>query len=80
MQIKENDLKGMPFKLKTRYGIATVFSYYGDNEEVGELMQKISHMTRAYYVNINGFKGFIKPSLITILWKEKQELVKVTEH
>ena len=65
MQIKENDLKGMPFKLKTRYGMVTVFSYFGDSEEVGELMQKVSHKTRAYYVNINGFRGFIKPYSIT---------------
>ena len=69
----------MPFKLKTRYGIATVFCYFGDSEEVGELMQMASHKTRAYYVNIEGFRGFIKPFSITKdLKKAEQDIMKVT--
>ena len=37
--------------LKTRHGIATVFAFYGDNEEVSEFMQAASHSTRAYFMN-----------------------------
>ena len=49
----------MPFALKTRYGIAIVFAFWDDDEEVKRLMQKASHKTRAYYINANGFNGFI---------------------
>ena len=36
--IKKDYLKALPFNLKTRNGIATVFSYWGDSDEVCEFM------------------------------------------
>ena len=57
--IKEEFLKCLPFPLRTRIGLATVFSYYGHSGKVENLMQKASHTTRAYYVNANRLKGFV---------------------
>ena len=59
----------MPFSLQTRLGIATVLSLLGDGDVVGEIMQKASHKTRAYYINIKGLPGFVIPSILTTLRK-----------
>ena len=59
VKIKNAHRSGLPFSLKSRNGVAIVFSFYGDSEKVGIFMQKASHKTRAYYVNANGLKGFI---------------------
>ena len=37
--------------LQSRMVIALVLSFYGDRDQVGVLMQKLSHRTRAYFVN-----------------------------
>ena len=44
--------------------MATALSFYGDSEQVGLLMQTASHKTRAYYINANGFSGFVVKSVI----------------
>ena len=44
--------------------MATALSFYGDSEQVGFLMQTASHKTRAYYINANGFSGFVVKSVI----------------
>ena len=50
----------MPFdKLNTRNGTAIVLSYYGDRDDVCELMQKISHKSRAYFENAKQLRGFL---------------------
>ena len=58
-KIKKAYRSGLPFSLKTRNGVAIVFSFYGDSEKVGTFMQRASQKTRAYYVNANGLKGFL---------------------
>ena len=58
---------GQPFALKTRHGMALVFAFWGDTDEVGEFMQKAGHATRSYFVNANGLKGFLVPTVIAIL-------------
>ena len=65
MAIKDELLTSQPFNLKTRLGIALVLSSMGFSDEVFGFMQRASHQTRAYYVNINGFKGFLAPYSIT---------------
>ena len=46
---------GNPFALKSRLGIALVFGFMANSEEVSNFMQKASHSTRAYFVNANLF-------------------------
>ena len=36
--IKNEYLAGQPFKLKSRHGIALLFAFWGDSDEVGEFM------------------------------------------
>ena len=79
--VKCEHLKGLPFKLKSRHGIAIVFSFYGDSDEVGQFMQKASHKTRSYYVNANRFKNFVVSSVFIVVLKReeaKQKLDKLT--
>ena len=59
VKIKQAFRSGLPFSLKSRNGVAIVFSFYGDSEKVGTFMQRASQKTRAYYINANGLKGFI---------------------
>ena len=62
VEIKDQYLKELPFcTLKTRRGLAVVFTFFGDREEGGEFMRKASHKTRAYYLNAMKLKGFLKP-------------------
>ena len=65
--IRADQLKGLPFSLKSRNGIAIVFSFFGDNELVADLMQKTSHATREYYFHSLGFHSFVKPSIVDVL-------------
>ena len=53
--------------------MATVLSFYGDSEQVGFLMQTASHKTRAYYINANGFSGFVVESAIIDVLKKAFE-------
>ena len=40
---REEFLQGMPFSLKSRNAVATIFSFYGDSVRVGSFMQEASH-------------------------------------
>lgn len=54
------DSSKLPFgQLQSRIGIALVLSYLDFNEEIADLMQKISHLSRVYFINGNGLKGFL---------------------
>ena len=64
----------IPFgKLVSRPAIAIVFSYVGDSEEVSDLMQNISHGTRAYFLNADGLEGFLVQSLIIDILQKDYE-------
>ena len=81
--IRDEYLTGLPFSLKTRHGVAIVFSYYGDSEDVLEFMSKCSHTTRAYFKNADRLKGFLIHSIaIRELRKAEAngDLVEVTKH
>ena len=72
----------LPFSLESRNGVAIVFSYFGDSEEVSCFMQTASHMTRAYYINAKGLKGFLVPYSIVKDLREAMangQLRKVTD-
>ena len=50
----------MPFgELTSRNAIAIVLSFAEDREKTYELLQTISHSTRAYLYNAKGLKGFL---------------------
>ena len=62
--------------------MATALSFYGDSEQVGPFMQTASHKTRAYYINANGFSGFVvKSVIIDVLTKafEQKQLVEAAK-
>ena len=64
VKISNKLLKKLPIKkLESRYAMAVVLSFYGDSMEVLELMQRLSHGTRAYFFNEEGLKGFLTPSI-----------------
>ena len=74
--------KCLPF-IPSRNAAAILLSYYGDIEEVYELMRRLSHRARAYLVNAGGLKGFLVPySLENILQKvlENGQLELVASH
>ena len=60
VSIKNMYLTELPFQLETRRGLAVVFSFFGDKEEVSEFFQKASHKTRAYFINARGLRGFLE--------------------
>ena len=64
VSIRDEHRKCQPFALSSRLGMATALSFYGDSEQVGPFMQTASHKTRAYYINANGFSGFVVKSVI----------------
>ena len=47
--------------------MATVLSYFGTSEKVYFLVQKLSHKTRAYFVNADELKGFLVHGITDIL-------------
>ena len=60
--IREEYLKDLPFgELKSRHGLALMWSYLGDRFLVGHLMQTLCHRSRAYYVQANQLRGFLVP-------------------
>ena len=67
--IKENYSKLIPFLgLQARGPVANIFSYFGHKDQVSDLMQVLSHSTRAYFVNSEGLGGFLIPyNVINIL-------------
>ena len=57
----------MPFANFKALPVAITLSYYGDREQVYDLMQKCSHKTRAYIVNAPGLRGFLIPTVIAMI-------------
>ena len=62
--IRQEYLKEQAFeqKINSRLCVAIFLSFFGKSQEVGQLMQTMSHKTRAYYQNVQGFPGFVVPS------------------
>lgn len=55
----------LPFEnIQTRLGSAMILSYYGDDGEVSQLMQRLSHKTWNYLSRSNKLKGFLVPQNI----------------
>lgn len=67
MAIRDEFRRCQPFALKSRHGIAVVFSFFGDYAEVRDFMQNASNKTRAYFVNSNGLRGFVVSILLEVL-------------
>ena len=59
VQIREELKIGLVFGFGARLPIATFLSYVGYHDEVLELMQVLSHGTRAYISNSDGLKNFL---------------------
>ena len=75
--IKQEHKKNLPLgKLQSRVGSALVLSFFGDNDQVSNLMQTINHKTRAYFQNSAGLKGFLIKSYASILQQASEEDLK----
>ena len=59
MPIKEELKKGLIFGLEARPPIGIILGFFGYQHQVMELMQCLSHGTRAYIVNADGLLGFV---------------------
>ena len=58
--IEDCYLKEIPFDLiNSRGAIATVWTFVGYKHEVIEILQTLSHRTRAYVYNADGLQGFL---------------------
>ena len=67
-------MKSLPFGLlKSRISVATILSYFGYSDKVSDLMQGLSHKTRAYFVNAGKLKGFLTPYSVTGFLEEAHE-------
>ena len=56
LTIRKEYLTWLPFEtFQTRHGTAVVLSFYGDSDLVRQLMQKLSHKSRAYFVITTSF-------------------------
>ena len=60
IQIREELKKGLIFGLQARLAIGIILGFAAYGDEVLQLMQTLSHSTRAYIINANGLKGFVK--------------------
>ena len=60
VQIREELKKGLIFGLQARLPIGIILGFTGFRYEVYQIMQTLSHSTRAYIVNANGLNGFLK--------------------
>ena len=64
-------MKAIPFgKLQSRAPVAIMLSFFGFNYQVQDLMQKLSHKTRAYFVNAEGLKGFLLVGTVVAILKD----------
>ena len=76
-------MHSIPFPLlQSRLIIASILTFYGDINDVYHLLQITSHKTRAYILNANGLKGFLVPTVTSVLKKAlaDDELADVTEY
>ena len=56
--IHKDKLKDLVFGMKTRIGISEVLAYFGERKHAIQLMQVLSHGTRAYIYNADGLHCF----------------------
>ena len=60
VEIRTNFMKCQPIEgLQSRLPVVTIFAYMGFKHEVMPILQQMSHKTRAYAFNADGFKGFL---------------------
>ena len=60
VQVYHEVYKGIPFgNLSSRNVVAEILSYYGNSQMVASLMQKLSHLTRAYFIREDRLGGFL---------------------
>ena len=59
VKIKENLKKSLVFGIQARLPVAMILGFSGYRHEVVELMQVLSHGTRAYILNANSLQGFL---------------------
>ena len=53
--------------------VAILLSFYGDRDEVSDLMQKVNHQTRVYFLNAHNLRGFLVSAILAILRKSHAE-------
>ena len=59
VSIKDELKKSLVFGLQARPPIGIMLGFFGFSSEVYELMQTLSHGTRAYLLNADGLRGFL---------------------
>ena len=57
--IKDELRIGFIFGLKARPPIGIILGFCDDRSRVNQLMQTVSHSTRAYLINADGLNGFL---------------------
>ena len=57
--IKEELKRNLIFGIQARPAIGMILSFFGYSYEVFELLQTLSHSTRAFIFNAEGLKGFL---------------------
>ena len=64
----------LPFtRLSSRHATAVIMSFFGDKSEVSKLLQRLSHTTRAFFVNAKQLKGFLLNCGATAVLKSASE-------
>ena len=59
VQIKQELKKNLIFGIQSRPAIGMILSFFGFSHEVFELMQTLSHSTRAFIFNADRLNGFL---------------------
>ena len=76
VEIHYSDKKRIPFgAIVSKCAIAIILSFYGPKDDVHDLMQRTSHLTRVYFMNEDRLKGFLvegKEGIISSLKKDNQ--------
>ena len=57
--LREDLKKALVFGIHARLPVALILSFYGYDHEVMQLMQTLSHSTRAFIWNADGLAGFV---------------------
>ena len=75
VSIKSEYMKEMPFEgIDGRGAMALMWSFVDWRNETTDLLQKISHRSRAYFFNAHGLKGFLVTISATGLLKRAKAL------
>ena len=60
VEIRRSERLKIPFgKIVSKYAISIILSYYGPSDDVHDLMQRTSHLTRAYFINEDRLRCFL---------------------